>query len=51
MVYLPVGGFVGTEQWNTLLVGTTPQQVDDGLFISSCAHIKCQLVLEITYPV
>lgn len=31
--YLPVGGFVGSGQHRALLVGATPQQLDDGVLV------------------
>lgn len=34
--YLAIGGFVRPEQRNALFVGPTPEQLNDGLLISSC---------------
>ena len=33
--YLSIGGFEGLAQRYTLLVGTTSQQLDNGVFIST----------------
>lgn len=34
---LPIGSFVGCNQWNPLLVGAASQKFNDGVFISSCS--------------